>query len=494
MTSGGDKTYDVAIIGAGPVGVTLANFLGLQGISTVVLEREGQGYHLPRAVACDDEIMRIFQATDLKKEVGAVMEPGLGALFVDEFGRTLVHWSRPQILNENGYFANYRFHLPHLENVLRRGLDRFDHVDLHWDWNVRSFTQGPENVEISGEHKGQPQAIRAKYLVGADGGRSFTREALGIENEDLGFHEPWLIIDLILNQPDPDQDRNTTHYCGGRRMGSKVFVGLDRKRWEFRLNPGDDPKTIGRPEHVWPMLEEWITPDEGRLERTTVYMFHSTLARTWRKSRVFIAGDAAHQTPPFMGQGMCAGIRDANNLAWKLAAVLRGEAPEALLDSYETERKPHVRKYIELTIDLGHLINQTRASISGDLVSKRNEGGQRLAQLRPMIGPGVSAGQERLRGQVFPQFRATKPNNSDDQAGYRLALYATEKLSELDQKAFGTAGIAVHKADREIAEWLESKGARAVLVRPDRAVLGHIGAGDDITDLLPRNWRFHAEM
>lgn len=493
MSSTGTQTYDVAIIGAGPVGTTLANFLGLLGISTVILEREEKGYHLPRAVACDDEIMRIFQAAGLAQKVGAVMEPGLGALFVDALGRTLVHWRRPQERNENGYFANYRFHQPRLEQVLRDGLERFDCVDLIWGWDAKGFVQTPDHVEISGDQSGQPQLVRAKYLVGADGGRSFTREALGIQNEDLGFHEPWLIVDVILNEEDPDQDRNTNHFCGGKRMGSKIFVGLDRKRWEFRLNPGDDPETIGRPEKVWPMLEEWITPDEGQLERTTVYTFHSTIAEAWRAGRVFIAGDAAHQTPPFMGQGMCAGIRDANSLAWKLAAVLRGQAPDALLDTYETERKPHVRKYIELTIDLGHLINRTSDEISGDLVSKREAGGQQLAQLRPLIGPGLSAGETGLRGKVFPQFRATSAKNSDDQSGYHPTLYVSGEVPPEWAEQFAGTGVNLRQADREIKGWLELAGAAGVLVRPDRAVLGHVTELGRITELLPKNWRFAAE-
>lgn len=472
-------TCDVAIIGAGPVGLSLANLLGKFGRKVILLEREAHGYSLPRAVTFDDEIMRLFQAIGLEDEIGAITEVGSDSQFLDGDGNVLVRWERPQEITPNGWYVNYRFHQPTLERVLRDALGRFASVETRFNAEVVDLQSNSDGVDVT---LADGSSLTAAYVVGCDGGRSFTRKWLGGGSEDLGFHEPWLIVDLVLPEPEEDPDRKTTHYCGTARMGSKVYVGRDRKRWEFRLNEEDDPETVGTHEVAWDILKDWISPQEAEIERTAVYTFHSVLARNWGQDRVFIAGDAAHQTPPFMGQGMCAGIRDAANLAWKLDFALSDLGPDGLLATYQSERLTHARTLIELTMNMGRLINATASGITPE-VADGEDGSQRMRLIRPVLGPGLEAGQTARRGELFAQVTLSDGRRLDDVQGMAFGLLAAT-ISDEDRSAFEAAGIRVI-TDPALTE--ELAGSSAVLVRPDRAVMGE--AQGDLSTLLPENWK-----
>ena len=472
------KSVDVAIIGAGPVGLALANFLGQRGRTVTILERESQGYSLPRAITFDDEIMRVFQSMGLAKEFEQIIEIGSHAQFVDGNGKVLVQWERPHGPTSNGWPVNNRFHQPTLENTLRNGLNRFPNVEIRWQSTVVDIVDGVDDVEL--EVEGGPNVF-ASYVVGCDGGRSFTRKWIGGGSEDMGFHEPWLIVDLLNHAEETDPDRLTTHYCGTERMGSKVFAGRFRKRWEFRINPEDDLDTICDHENVWNILSQWISPDIAEIERVALYTFHSLVARKWKRGRVLIAGDAAHQTPPFMGQGMCAGIRDAANLGWKLDLVLNGGAEE-FLDSYESERKPHVRQFIDLTMELGKLINATAKGISNRAV-KGDLGAQNMKLIRPALGPGLALKNQSDRGTVFPQLRLSTGDWLDNLIGDNFALLVAGGISAPVKSAFEAENIKVVD-DPAILPGLD--GNLAVLLRPDRYILG--SSADNAMELLPKNW------
>ncbi len=468
---------DVLIVGLGPVGSCLATILGQAGLRVLAVDRAEAGYHLPRAVVFDDEIMRLFQGLGLAGEMTAITEPGTGAIFLDADERVLVRWERPLEPSILGWQVNRRFHQPELEDVLRGAASRCGGVSILWQHDLQALTQDDAGATASFATPGGQRDLRARFVVGCDGGRSTVRRLIGAGIEDLGFHEPWLIADFVNHRPEADPDRNTYQYCGGERAGSKVFVGAGRKRWEFRLNPGDDPATIGTPEAVWPMVARWITPADARLERTAVYTFHSTITRQWRRGRVFLAGDAAHQTPPFMGQGMCAGLRDAANLGWKLAAVCAG-AGGALLDSYQTERLPHVRAYIELTMQMGRLINETAAAIDNPNVSVADGGPQALSQIRPRLGPGLGHGPH--RGEMFPQPCITGQPLRDDRLGPGWAL-----VVDGDAPDIGSARVAVEAGPDAITRaWMRDRGAVAALLRPDRYVFATAGSRDEIAALL----------
>lgn len=484
-------TYDVAIIGFGPVGATLANILGQYNISTVILDKEASAYHLPRAVAFDDEVLRIFQSIGLHENMESIAEVGGEAHFVDANGNLLVRWARPIEVSPNGWYLNYRFHQPDLERVLGDGIKRFSCVAKRRNCDVFELDEDADGVTLScrDQASGEQSKIRARYVVGCDGARSFTRNAIGSDYEDLGFEEPWLVIDLLRNNPEADLGRDSRHHCDPERSATDVFVGSKRKRWEIRLIEGDDPETITQPDNVWHLLKRWITPEEATLERAVVYTFRSAIARTWRRGRVLIAGDAAHLTPPFMAQGMCTGIRDTANLGWKLERVLSGRATGDLLDTYPSERKPHVREYIDLTVQMGRLINTTAATINSGTASDAAGGPQNLSQLRPALGPGLAAGNSKGRGKLFPQPMLGSGRRLDDVIGYRPALIlrpGSALAPNADQKETlrNTEIALIEDGSIALQDWFEENKVEAALIRPDRYILGTATTAEELRALI----------
>jgi len=484
-------TCDVAIIGLGPVGATLANILGQYGISTIIFERDAAPYHLPRAVAFDDEVMRIFQSIGLAANINEIVEVGAGAHFVDAQGMLLVDWVRSQKISPNGWFVNYRFHQPKLEGILRAGLERFPYITTLLQREVCSLIEKPEGVKV--EYKnletGEFDSAQAAFVIGCDGARSFTRDMIGSGFDDLGFHEPWLVVDLILQKSRPDLGHYSIHHCDPNRPATYVFIGGQRRRWEFRLQPDDDPCQMTQPDHIWHMLSKWVGPNEAILERALVYTFHSSVAKQWQRGRLMIAGDAAHQTPPFMGQGMCAGIRDGFNLGWKLDRILKGQATIDLLRTYQSEREPHVREFISLTVQMGHLINTTASSLVSGSASKTTNGAQKLSQLRPKLGQGLSACRTEWTGHLFPQPRLQTGELLDDRVGRRPAVlmkadFSYQLPTDLKKEMVSADVVAIDDPSPALQGWFSDKNVNAVLMRPDRYILGAAETVDEVRELI----------
>jgi 3-(3-hydroxy-phenyl)propionate hydroxylase len=242
-----------------------------------------------------------------------------------------------------------------------------------------------------------------------------------------------------------------------------VNVGGARRRWEIMLMPGDDPARLTEPEIFWPMMARWLGPDDARLERAAVYTFHSVVQEGWRQGSLLLAGDACHQTPPFLGQGMCAGMRDASNLAWKLAAVLGGDAPDALLDTYESERLPHVRAFIELAVKLGAVLQETDPIAAAARDDRFASGAQAFDFPQPQLGPGCREDAPPPVGTIFPQPRLADGRLMDEAIGRRFAIVGeTTLLAPLRPDAALLPGIG--------GDWLARHGLRAALLRPDRYV------------------------
>lgn len=458
MSTAPDTTVDVAVIGYGPVGATLANLLGQTGLRAMVLERESSAYHLPRAVSFDDEVMRVFQAIGLADRILPETHAVVGTRFIDPDGRLLIEWPRSLSDGAQGWSGNYRFHQPTLERLLRDGVGRFPQVSVRTHTEATSLDEHEDGVTVHATDvtTGQQQQVRARYVVGCDGARSFVRRFVGTQIEDLGLHEHWLVIDAILTHDMPELGDWTLQYCNPARPATYVRgIGM-RRRWEIMQTPADDAETFADIDNVWRLLRPWITPDDATIERAVVYVFHALLARQWRRRRLLLAGDAAHQTPPFLGQGMCAGIRDAANLAWKLAAVVQGRAPEALLDTYGSERAPHVREFIELAVRLGGLIMAMRPGLANPLQP------QTLATLRPRLGHGAYDGTVPAAGRLAPQPMLTDGRRLDDAVGYRFALLLHPDAAPV------TRDDLVVVQDEALRPWLNGLGARAAVVRPDR--------------------------
>jgi 3-(3-hydroxy-phenyl)propionate hydroxylase len=480
---------DIVVVGGGPVGVMLGNLLGLLGISTLLLEREGQIYNLPRAIQFDDEIMRLFQTVGLADALLPLLYVSPGMRFVDDHGRLLLDWSRPAEVGPQAWHVSYRFHQPELEQVLRTGLARWPCVTMAGRCEVYAIDQQDGEVVVRYEDlaTGALAACRAQYVIGCDGARSLVRRLIGAGMEDLGFHERWLVVDMILRRPRPDLGDYAVQHCSTRRPATYVRGTGQRRRWEIAVFPEEDDVTITQPKKVYELLRPWVTEEDADLERAALYTFHSAIATQWRRDRLLIAGDAAHLTPPFLGQGMCAGMRDVGNLAWKLARVLRTEDGAALLDTYQSERAPHVREYIELAVRLGGLIN-TRA-IAAALPDATPDGPPvRMNSIKPLLGPGLAAGWTQPRGRVAPQPILSDGTRMDDRAGYGFAAIMRpgflRELPDRIRAALQARGV-MPIADEApgLAAWLDEVGASTIVVRPDRYVLGAARNLDELQDL-----------
>lgn len=344
--------YPVAIVGAGPTGLTLANLLGVYGIECLVIERKAATVHEPRAVSIDDESLRTMQAAGIVEEVFAQTVSGYGSDYYSAAGQC---FARVQPTGQPyGYPRRNAFRQPILEQQLRKALGRFPHVATAFEHDLLSFEQDADRVALGVKRPdGSEAEIVCDYLIGCDGASSGTRRAIGTTLGGSSFGERWLIVDLE-NSPTPS--RHTKVFCSPERP-CIALPGPDlTRRYEFYLHPDERDEDLLNPEMVQHLLKTHDADPGSKIVRQVIYTFHARIAERWSKGRVFLAGDAAHLTPPFAGQGMNSGLRDAYNLAWKLAATVRGELGPHLLDTYEVERRDHVGAMIEMALRMGRVM------------------------------------------------------------------------------------------------------------------------------------------
>ncbi len=465
---------DVAIVGLGPVGATLAHLLAMQGLRVAAFDREPDVYPLPRAVAFDGEVMRVFQAIGVADALLPELRVGPGMHFVDARGRMLMQWNRPLTPGPQGWHHGFRFHQPTLELEIRRQLAARDGVQVRLRHEVFAIDALGEGLRLRFEDlsNGSIGSLEAAWVVGCDGARSLVRRLMGTELDDMRSHERWLVVDVLLKRDIDALGDFSIQYCDPARPCTYVRAPGARRRWELMLMPDDDPARITREDTIWRLLSRWITPADAAIERHALYTFHSVVASGWRRDRMMIAGDAAHQTPPFLGQGMCAGIRDAANLAWKLAAVAQARAPATLLDTYEAERSPHVREFIETAVRLGAIIQNTdpQASAARDAEMAANPRSFTIPQ--PSLGAGAHED-----GRIAPQPTLADGSRLDSRTGYRHALVVRAALGDAvrarlaGMRARGVpifdCAVSVADTDEQVA-WLDAEGADAILLRPDR--------------------------
>ena len=357
-----DETlYDVIQIGYGPVSQVLALMLARQGHRVAVVERWSKPYNLPRAVCIDHEAARILRAIGLGEGLERVSQPAPRyEWFNAEWEELLsIDWSADSV--SGGPEVNF-VHQPSLEAEFRAELSRLPNVGQRLGWEFASFADHGNHVEVEIRNVDgtSSEILRTRFLIGADGANSMVRQALGIGREDRGFEADWLIADMELNPGVVLDIPACGQYCNPERPTTIVPGGINHgrvcRRWEFMRLPGESREQLQDENYVWNLLTPWVKPEQATLVRHAIYTFRSLVADTWRSGRVLLAGDAAHTMPPFMGQGMCAGVRDAWNLSWKLGAILRGKAGDALLDTYTPERKPHVTGVIDASVYLGRII------------------------------------------------------------------------------------------------------------------------------------------
>jgi 3-(3-hydroxy-phenyl)propionate hydroxylase len=496
----GRPDCDVAIIGYGPVGAALANLLGMSGLKVVVLEREPSLYHLPRAVSLDGEGMRLFQTIGLAERLLPKLSISRNIRHVNAAGKLLLLLARGGI-GPDGWNQAYRFYQPELEAVLRAGVARFPDVDVRLRHDVFALDESADHVRLRCENlaDGTLSELTARYVVGCDGARSTVRRHMGAALQDLRSHERWIVLDMILDEPPAGVPEaadasgklvDAIQYCDPARPVTFVPMPGKRHRFEFMLMPPDDPVAIVQPDAIYRLLAPWkIERARSQIERAVVYTFHSSLATQWRRGRLLLAGDAAHQMPPFLGQGMGSGLRDAINLAWKLRAVVQGGA-DGLLDSYETERMAHVRAYIELAVELGSVIQATDPEKARRRDAELLANPTLLKPLAPRLGPGLHGDAGAPAGTRAEQPRLADGRRLDDHVGYRFALLAAPPLlaalPACTRQKLEAIDAAIVDADGEAAAYLERLNAAAVVIRPDRHILGVASSAPELDRVIAR--------
>ena len=489
----------VVIAGAGPTGLMAAILLAHHGVHSIVLERRAYPYRLPRAVHLDDEGCRILQAAGVAEPFLQISRPALGLRLLDARHHTMAEFRRSACAGPNGYPQANMFDQPELEALLRARAAEFSQIEMRTGWQLASLTaEGPSVTAVDAGHN--LQHIAASAVLGCDGAASTVRGLIGAGLRDLHFRERWLVVDARSHRQLGWWD-GVHQVCDPVRAATYMQVGPDRYRWEFRLGPDEQAAVLGAPRSLGRMLQPWTGQDGlSGLEiiRSSEYTFRAQLASPWRRGPVFLLGDAAHQTPPFIGQGLAAGLRDAANLAWKLAMVLSGEADDALLDSYQAERSPHAEALIRKAVLLGWAMTGGQDRVArlrrlglaalvripgmttgvldrrtalplhrGELVARGALPGRLIPQ--PVV---IQGGQQRLLDDVLgPGFSIVTLAPLNQQ----LARFATQLSAKVVYLHQNCSSKGVCDPVHPLIRWLRRAGAQAVVLRPDRVVLAACG-------------------
>ena len=461
----------VIVVGGGPVGVATALDCARRGFEVTVVERETEIHPLPRAIVMDDEIQRALTLAGAEG-IDTVTSPLDGAEFIDTTGARIIGIDVPDgMVTALGFPPVVRYYQPELEAFLRERAAAAG-VRLLLGQEVTAVSQSDSGVEAA---LASSAVLRGSWLVAADGAASPIRKALGVHFDSLGFDQDWLVVDVRLHDgAGPALPTLVQQICDPARPSTYV-PGHDRfRRWEFQLQEGESREDMIRPERVWGLLSPWITDADAEIVRAVVYRFHATVASSLRVGRVFIAGDAAHQMPPFLGQGLCSGVRDAVNLSWKLQLVEAGLAGERLLDTYDEERRPHATGVVAHAADMGRLIDQLagRGSEHEDLDDAY--GGQRPF---PDLEHGFLAGEHPLVGRQMPDITLADGRRFDDAAGdgFAIVIPAGRQPGAGELASWMDLGAVVLEGEVPFAE-------DVVVVRPDRCIAAVSATDDEFID------------
>ena len=479
------KEFDVTIVGLGPAGGTLANLLAMHGFSILILDREKSFYPLPRAVHFDDEIMRVFQTIGITKDFLKHTIINKGTKFVNSKDKVILDWPRPKKITDNGWYPSYRFHQPDLEKKLRKKLKNYKKVSIEQNSEVKKIINSKNQVDIIYaniiSHK--EYIVRSKYLVGCDGANSITRKQMKTTMDNLGFTQKWAVVDLILKKKKNNLPDRTIQYSNPKQPATYCRNVGKRRRWEFAIKKNHSDKKVLSERYIWNFLKPWLKKSEAIIERKTIYTFESAIARKWRKGRVFIAGDAAHLMPPFMGQGMCAGIRDASNLAWKIANCLRNKFNETLLNTYQSERSLNVKEYIETTMRMGEFVNAVESIQITDNIRSDNKGIKSMQSIKPKLGKGLGNLKDKNRGKTFPQFKLKNNKTLDNNFSKKGMIVLSSDVNPKTSKYYS---ILKAKNFSNVSRYLKNIKSKAILVRPDRFILASARSNKEVNLLLKK--------
>jgi 3-(3-hydroxy-phenyl)propionate hydroxylase len=471
--------YDVIICGLGPVGQLLALLLGDLGVRVIAVEEAFEPYDLPRAAVLDDEVLRIFQAVGLDEEVLADAQIQETVSFLTARGRRIEAFRTEH--GDLGHPPLVSIHQPSMERTMVAALEQRGAVELRWGHRLEIVDRAAGHVTawVRPVGGGRAQPLTARYLVGCDGARSAVRGRLQVPFGGSTFVQRWLVVDARVDRPLAKVPY--PHFVGDpRRPIVTLPMSPGRHRWEWMLHPGEDQAPFLEPAQIRELIAPWIGDEQVEVERAVVYTFHARTAARWRAGRVLLAGDAAHVMPPFVGQGFSSGARDAGNLAWKLDAVLHG-APGRLLDSYETERRPHVTSMQKLAVRWGGAVQTTHPGVGmvrdATLELLNRSGALRWigdnAKPLPTYRAGAFASRphplpfRRTVGSLFPQ-----PDRLDERLGRGWAVVYRPGGAA---SAWRENGLRTVELDHD--SWLDRHDLDWALLRPDRYVFAC--GGDD---------------
>lgn len=445
----------VAVIGAGPTGMTAATLLAQYGVPTVILDRWPDVYPQPRAVHLDDEVYRILERVGIAEAFAQISRPALGLQLVDDRHQVLARFQRGH--GRYGFPQASMFDQPELEWLLRDNLAHYPQIEMRG--GVEVVDVAPGRIALA-----DGEVITCDYILGCDGANSLVRRQIGAEMQDLKFDQRWLVVD-IATTADLQQWEGVHQVCSARRAATYMRIGATRYRWEFQLLSGESAADYHTLEALRPLIAPWV-PAGTQLElvRVTEYTFRAQLADRWRRDTTFLLGDAAHLTPPFIGQGMGAGLRDAMNLAWKLAGVINGELDATVLNTYEQERKPHARAMIRLALTVGWAM--TAGGRTGDLARHAIVPRMHLipglrAKMVDSTTPALKVGRGRLIGRLYP---GTPKGNG-------FAVVSARPLTDAQLVGAANCGATVQIVSGAPARWLRGQ---TVVVRPDFTVARRI--------------------
>lgn len=493
----------IVIVGAGPTGATVATLLAQYGIGSLVLDRWDGVYPQPRAVHLDDEVYRIIARLGIAEQFAAISRPAHGLQLRDHDHRVLAEFRRDIRPGTNGFPQANMFDQPRLEAVMRENLARYPGIEVRGNSEVTGVEQradGRIRVAYRDRDGGTTEYVDADYVLGCDGANSFVRSTIGSRMDDLRFQQRWLVID-VETTADLGQWEGVHQVCDPTRAGTYMRIGDARYRWEFQLLDQEVAGQFADLAKLKPLIAPWtatVGDDQLQLIRVAEYTFRAQLADHWRRGNVFLLGDAAHLTPPFIGQGMGAGLRDANNLAWKLAGVLSGDLPPIALDSYEAERKPHARAMVRLALAVGRFM--TAGGRAGTVL-------RRIAVPRLNLIPGVRNrivdsstpalhrsffvqrryGPRSLTGTLCPNAALPDGRRVDDALGPGFALITAVPLTSGQQSLIEQRGATSYFAapGTALARWLRRGRTGAALIRPDRTVMATSRRVADLLAVVP---------
>lgn len=444
---------DVVILGGGPVGCLTSILLSDMGVSNVLVERDGEPYQLPRAIVMDDEILRLLTDHGMGEWLTNNTTPLARGDFVGNDNEVVIGADIPTI-GLQGVPPVVSHYQPQLDAMLRSEVVRRGGAAM-FGHTVTDMVDHGESVITTLDNG---DVIESRWFIGCDGASSWTRRHAGLVLEDLKFDQEWLVVDIRLHDnSDVVLPRGVRQYCHSKRPCTFVTGHSLYRRWEFQVQEHEDSSQLNTDDGLWDLLLPWVTKSDADLVRSAVYRFHAVVAPHMQKGNVFLAGDSAHQTPPFAGQGLNSGMRDAINLAWKMAYVKRGIASSRILDTYSIERVPHVRSTVGHAVDMGRLIDQLAGKVSHGVDVESGYGGTRPA---PFLEKGVVIGDDPRVGHQFwfhPDVSKAVTTN-----GASFAVVAASKIVLPEE--LRTLGAILVVAPEAVT------GSYAVVVRPDRYV------------------------